>query len=463
MEAIIYYLFEYGIYLIAFYLLYLLLFKGKNDHRFNRFYLTSSSILCLIIPLLPTSFFSANNEMFSILLEPIEVGAKGTAQLITQGNESIPIIAILAMIYSGITILLAIRFLYGVLKIQSFIHKGEKTIYKNNFIVESNEISVPFSFFNHIYLPASKYTKEEKELIVEHEMTHIKYGHSSEKILFLINKVFFWWNPISHQYFNELELVHEYEVDERLCELSSKKEYSQFLLSQINSTSQYSFVNNISSHIKNRIIMISSKNKSLPAMIKWGSYLALFSAVMFLHSCTTEDEPLIEDNYRHFEKVEAAVSPTGDFETVTYTDTVLVFNSETKEESERIVQWEENVYKTPEVMPVFGDCGGINDIDEKYECSNQKLLQFIYKNLTYPAEAKDNGVEGMNVIQFIITSSGSITDEKFIKSIGHGTDEAIQKVINKMKSEKDIWTAGRNDGETVSTKFTLPVKFKLEG
>jgi len=462
MEAVIYYLFEYGIYLIAFYVLYLLLFKGKNDHKFNRFYLTSSSIICLIIPLLPTKFLSTNNELFGILLEPIEIGAKGTAQLIVQGNESIPIIALLAMLYLGITVILALRFLYGVFKIQSLIHKGKKTVYKNNFIVESTEISVPFSFFNHIYLPASKYTEAEKEVIVEHEMTHINYGHSSEKILFLINKVFFWWNPISHQYFIELELVHEYQVDEKLCELSSKKEYSNFLLSQINTTAEYSFVNNISSHIKNRIIMISSKNKSLPTMIKWGSYLALFFAVMFLHSCSTEDEPLIEDNYTKEIEVRAEVTPTGDFESVVYKDTIVTFNSETFEETTKIVEWTENIYKAVEVMPVFGDCGNINDVDEKYECSNQKLIEFIYKNLRYPAEAKNNGVEGINVVQFVITSSGSITDEKFLRSIGHGTDEAIQMVIDKMKKEKGIWTAGRQDGQTVATQFTLPVKFKLE-
>ena len=463
MEAIIYYLFEYGLYIVAFYLLYIVLFKGKNDHQFNRFYLTSSSIICLLIPLLPNNFFSSNNAIFGVILEPIQIGAKGTAQLISEGNESIPIIAVLALLYLGITFILAMRFLYGILKIQSYIQKGQKTVYKNNFIVESNEISVPFSFFNHIYLPASNYTQEEKELIVEHEMTHIKFGHSFEKILFLINKVLFWWNPISHQYFKELELVHEYQVDEKLCEISGKKEYSQFLLSQFNTNSQYTFVNNISSHIKNRIIMISSKNKSLPTLIKWGSYFTLFFGVLFLHSCTADDEPLIEDNYRQYETVKSSVTPTGDFETVEYTDTVTVFNTETQEESVRIVQWTEDVYKTPEVMPVFGDCGHINNVEEKYECSNQKLLEYIYKNLSYPKEAKDNGVEGMNVVEFVVTSTGHVASEKYIRSIGHGTNEAIQKVIDKMKKEKGIWTAGRQDGETVATRFTMPIKFKLEG
>lgn len=464
MEAIIFYLFEYGIYLASFYLLYLLVFKGKKDHQFNRFYLTSSSIICLIIPLLPRSLFASNNEIFGVLLEPIEIGAKGTAALINHGNESIPLLAIVGFAYVLITIFMAIRFFYGVAKINSYRTSGTKDVYMNNFIVESNEVAVPFSFFNHIYLPKGTYSKQEKEMIVEHEMLHIKYGHSFEKILFLVSKVFFWWNPVNHQYFKELELVHEYQVDEKLCASSGKKFYSNFLLSQINSQVQYSFVNNISSHIKNRIIMISSKNRSTPSLLKWGSYLGLFFAVLFLHACdAASDEPLIEDNYKQYSQVEASVTPTGEYEEIEYIDTVAVYNFETKEEEMSIVSTIENVYKQPEVMPVFGDCGSINDMDLKYKCSNKNMLTFIYTNLEYPAEARENGKEGMCVVQFVISSNGSIKNPKIGRGFGFGTDEAVLEVLRKMESEKQGWTPGRQDGQAVATKFTLPVKFKLEG
>lgn len=460
MEAIIFYLMEYGLYLLAFYTLFVLLFKGRSDHQFNRFFLTSSSIICLVIPFLPNNFFASQNAIFGVLLDPIEVGARGTAQLLEAGNESLPIIGILAIIYLAVTALFIVRFLYGLIKIQSYIDGGEKKVYNNNFIVESKEIAAPFSFFNHIFLPVNMYTEEEKELIVEHEMTHIQFGHSSEKILFLINKVFFWWNPISHQYFKELELVHEYQVDEKLCAISSKKAYGNFLLSQLNTKSQYSFVNNISSHIKNRIIMISSNKSSQPTLVKWGAYLCLFFAVVFLHACSTDDEPLIEDNYRQYETVEEAKTNTGNSFTVEEVDTITVFDYETQKETTRIVKRDATVYKAPEVMPVFGDCAHINDVEKKYNCSNQAMLEFIYKNLTYPTEAKDNGAEGVSVVQFVISDKGSMKNVNIVRSIEFGTDEAIMKVMDKMQELK-AWTPGRHDGKNVATQFTLPVKFKL--
>ena len=462
MEGIIYYLFEYGLYLLAFYLLFLLLFRGRNDHQFNRFYLTSSSIICLIIPLLPKGIMSEQKSVFGALLEPVEIGAQGTAQLISNANESLPIIATLGIIYVSITLIFALRFLAGLFKIQSYIENGIKKIYKNNFIIESAQVSAPFSFFNHIFLPKSNYSQEEIDLIIEHEMTHIQYGHSLEKLFFLINKIFFWWNPISHRYFRELELIHEYQVDEKLCALSSKKTYSNFLLSQINTQSQYTFVNNISSHIKNRIIMISSKNKSNPRIIKWGSYLCLFFALVFLHSCSKEEEPSIEDNYREYKVLEEVTTEDGDFFRIERIDTMTIFDYDTKEETTEIVRSVVQVYKTPEVMPVFGDCSNISDVEEKYACSNEALLKFIYSNLTYPKEAKDNGVQGMNVVQFVITENGKLQNIEFVKSIEHGTNDAILHVLEKM-DEKNEWTAGRHHGKNVATQFTLPVKFKLEG
>ncbi len=462
MDQLIYYLFEYGIFIMSFYLLYLFLFKGKKDHQFNRFYLISSSVMCLIIPLLPNSFSVSSEQFFSVLLEPIEIGAKGTAKLVSQGNDSIPLIAILSFLYLFVTAVLIFRFLFGLNKIRKVQSSGTKSIFDNNFVIESEEIEAPFSFFNHIYIPKKGYTDAEKELIIKHELTHIKFGHSTEKILFLLSKVFFWWNPINHRYFEELELVHEYQVDEKLCANSSKKTYSIFLLSQINTQSQYKFVNNISSHIKNRIIMISSNKKSTPSILKWGSYLSLCVLALFLHACDVEsDDPLIEDNYKQFKKVEEVRSETGEYETIEVLDTVVTFDAVTKEESFRIVKSNQPVYKVPEVMPVFGDCNAINEVEAKYECSNQKLLEFIYKNITYPSDAKENGVQGMNVVQFVVNKTGGISHVENIKSIGHGTDEAIQVVLDKMK-EANLWTAGRQNGENVATRFTLPIKFKLE-
>lgn len=464
MEQIIFYLFEYGMYLLCFYILYLLVFKGKSDHKFNRFYLISSNMICIILPLVQNSIFLAQPELFSAVLNPVEIAASGTSAMIHEVNQSMPFSSILGIIYLLITSLFLIRFLFGLFKINSFKKNGSVNLQDGYAIIESNEVITPFSFFKNIYLPKGKYNDEERDLILEHELSHVRFGHSIEKLFLLLNKVFFWWNPVSYKYFTELELIHEYQVDEKICKGTSKKHYGQFLLSQLNTSSQYTFVNNISSHIKNRIIMISSKNKKTPTSLKWGAYLAMFFSVMFLHACNIDsDQPMIEDNYKAPPPPPTNEINNENITTIEVIDTLTVFDYDTKKETVEITKRLENVYKMPEVMPIFGDCEKINDVDERYECSQNNLLKFIYTNLVYPEDARKNGIEGMAVVQFVIDDTGYVGSQKIVRSLDASTDKAVLSVLEKMNKSDTKWIAGRNGGENVRTMFTLPVKFKLEG
>jgi protein TonB len=60
----------------------------------------------------------------------------------------------------------------------------------------------------------------------------------------------------------------------------------------------------------------------------------------------------------------------------------------------------EEVYKVVEEMPRFPGCENqkLEKIELK-ECSQDKMLAYIYDNLVYPPSAKANKVESMSVIQ----------------------------------------------------------------
>jgi len=458
MENTILYLVEYAVFMLCFYMLYMALFKGKSDHKFNRFYLVSSQLISLSLPLIKNFNFLDSQQFFSVVLSPIEIVSSGTSLALSEANQSVPIISILAIIYLIISAFFLIKFTYGLLLIRAIKVNGDASLYNNYSIIESDRISSPFSFMNKIYLPKGSYQQKEKEYILEHELSHIRFGHSFEKLFFLLTKALFWWNPITRKYFSELELIHEYQVDEELCKKSSKKHYSEFLLSQINQQRQYVFVNNISSHIKNRILMISSEKTTTPTFIKWSAYLGMFLMVIILHACSAEsDEPMIEDNYEAKDLTKKAESYTREF-----TDTVSVFDHETKKETIEYVNWEMDVFKKPEVMPVFGDCLGISEVEERYECSNNKLLMFVYKNLIYPEEAKESSIEGMVVVKFIVDKNGDAIGPKIVRSLDKSTDQAVLNVIQKMNETETKWISGRQDGENVATEFILPVRFKLE-
>ncbi len=460
MENLILFLLEFGIYLTCFYLLYKILLDNSKDHGFSRFYLVSSFALSLLIPMLPKSLVQPE-LVFGVILNPIEISAKGTTDLLIETNASFPILGFIGSIYLIITILFIARFLFGIFRIYFFKINGTREQKAGIEWISSASIKSPFSFFQTIYLPKGLSESESTDLILKHEKSHIKYGHSIEKVFFTFFKAIFWFHPIVYKYAKELELVHEYQVDAYLTQNLSKKYYSEFLLSQINFNIQYSFTNNISSQVKNRIIMLSNEKKKSSMILNWASYLVLFGLLIICHSCSVDDD---EDEVldRNYTIVTEQTDSNSNFTMEDIVEEVVIFNTETQKETIREIIKKVKVYKAPDAMPVFEGCAEISDNDQRKECSNQKLLTHVYSNIIYPAAAKNEGIEGMVVTDFIIDTDGKIANPRVVREIGGGTTEAVLELLNAM-NDQTTWTPGRVDGKDVAVKFTMPIKFKLQG
>ncbi|QMU29274.1 energy transducer TonB [Adhaeribacter radiodurans] len=87
----------------------------------------------------------------------------------------------------------------------------------------------------------------------------------------------------------------------------------------------------------------------------------------------------------------------------------------------------------------------------------KKMYEFIRQNLRYLNEARRLGLEGTVVVTFVIDKAGYISDIKVIKDVGGGTAEEAIRVIRSMKP----WQPGRQNGQPVSVRFTLPLRFSL--
>lgn len=119
---------------------------------------------------------------------------------------------------------------------------------------------------------------------------------------------------------------------------------------------------------------------------------------------------------------------------------------------------EREIFRIVEQNPMFPGCEGIEDRQERQLCSDEKLLQFIYGNISYPEIARENGVEGMVVIQFVVERDGSISQVATVRDIGAGCGDEAVRVVKMMPA----WNPGRQRERPVRVMFTLPVKFKLE-
>ncbi len=111
-------------------------------------------------------------------------------------------------------------------------------------------------------------------------------------------------------------------------------------------------------------------------------------------------------------------------------------------------------------MPIFPGCENSLTMSkgELKQCSDSRMLQFVFENLTYPEEAVKKRISGIVVIGFTIDKEGYISDPRIARSIGGGCDEAALQVVEKMPQ----WIPGKQDGINIATRFNLPVKFRLK-
>ena len=105
----------------------------------------------------------------------------------------------------------------------------------------------------------------------------------------------------------------------------------------------------------------------------------------------------------------------------------------------------QEIFKEVDKMPRFPGCEDVADKELQKECHQKEMLMFIYKNIKYPKEARDQGLQGTNVVQFVVEKDGSITNEKLVRGIGGGTDEECLRVVRLMPN----WLPGMNNGKAV--------------
>ncbi len=86
-----------------------------------------------------------------------------------------------------------------------------------------------------------------------------------------------------------------------------------------------------------------------------------------------------------------------------------------------------------------------------------KMMEYIKANLKYPEDMKAHKLEGMIVVQFIVTRFGAIKDITIIKPLAESMNAETIRMIREMPR----WTPGKQNGIAVNVRYTLPVRFNL--
>ena len=84
-------------------------------------------------------------------------------------------------------------------------------------------------------------------------------------------------------------------------------------------------------------------------------------------------------------------------------------------------------------------------------------MKFLGQNFKYPAEAIEKGIQGRVIVQMIVERDGSITNTKVVRGVDPLLDAEALRVVN----QSPKWIPGKQRGQAVRVKYTLPVMFRL--
>ncbi len=114
-------------------------------------------------------------------------------------------------------------------------------------------------------------------------------------------------------------------------------------------------------------------------------------------------------------------------------------------------------YRTPDA-PVTGEVYEVVDKMPEFPGGMTGLMQYLSKNVKYPADAHAKGIQGRVVVSVIVNTKGKATNATIVQSVSPSLDAEALRVAGTMPD----WTPGTKDGTPVNVKYSFPITFRLQ-
>jgi TonB family protein len=481
---------------------YFLILRGETDFKMQRLFLLSGLLISLTFPLLHIQFYSPVLPSLGQLMSPyllpevvIESDsnvANGSA--ITNGNNGWMFLGIL---YVAGMLFFLIRFLTRFTNLVVFLKKSRASINGRLKIVESDDPSPTFSFFNVIVLGDSKsLSAEEKQKVIHHETVHVKEYHSLDILLVNLLGVFFWFNPLLKVYKKIFVQLHEFEADARAVENRDVNEYCNLLAKVALESAGFKLANHFNNTLTlKRIQMMKTiKRKIRPwkiviiasvipltfALIACQDQLADEVTEIAQSSTMAMDVPqevmdqydvllkanpgktflLMETDENMKPKVEEMKKKLESLDQSQIAHITLVTPTAPAEETPRtfaIIEYTELVSEISDRSKLEDDVYTMVEDSATPRGGWSVFYEHVTKKMMYPAQARRLGIEGKVFVEFVVQTDGSLTDVRVKNGIGAGCDAEAVSVVK----TSPLWEPGKNKGVAVKQRLVLPLSFKL--
>ena len=265
---------------------YMLALRGRRMHIFNRFYLLSSVVVALVLPLLhiPWAPWEASHrtvEQGFIVVVP--AGQRSNAfwwELGLGVSASVSLTLVLVSIRK-------IRALYK-LKRASLCTRIDD--YE---LVETEATGTPFSFFHFLFW--RKGLDREGTInsrMLAHELAHIRGRHSWDIVGMQAVLCLFWINPFFWYIRREMEIVLEFSADAASGAEDDPEMLARMLLQAYQGGLSPALSNGFfHSPIKRRLIMITNNNKSRRAWLRKALVVPVVVGAVLFFACSKDQTP----------------------------------------------------------------------------------------------------------------------------------------------------------------------------
>ncbi|MDX1477469.1 MAG: M56 family metallopeptidase [Saprospiraceae bacterium] len=409
------------------YLPYHFWFRNETFFGFNRGYLLLALLVSATVPFLPR--WIQVTDPVLLTLPVIELNELSALSAPTSTAGGLDWLRIGATVYAAIAGLLLLRVLRDVYAIYRMWRTGERRALPGAVLVVHPRAAAPFSFFRAVFV--SDETLRDDGLfahVIEHELQHVRGRHSLDVLLVEMLCAVFWLSPFVYLYRRAIRATHEYLAD-NIVTRERRVDYANLLIAQTHSGLRLALTHQFyQSQLKSRIAMMMKEPSH--RLRKWKYLLAL---------------PLIAVSVLLFSFRASGPAVSSD-ESVSVLDTVP-----------------QELFKVVEEMPRFPGCEELElSREDRSNCAQKKLLEYIYTNLQYPEAAAQAGVEGRVVGQFVIERDGSVSNVNIVRDIGAGCGEEVKRVLQSINENGLRWRPGYQRGKAVRVQFTIPVAFKLD-
>ncbi|GAB3575713.1 hypothetical protein GCM10027578_40240 [Spirosoma luteolum] len=493
--------------------------------QLNRMYLLLSVVLTLTLPLVDLTADEADVLPASVPVGLLTLPAMAIATPVdTPPATSEPDLERLAALtYGFVALLLLARLGWHLIQIHTLIRQSVRQRFHDFIRVQStNERITTFSFFRYIVLSPSD---ADSLVVLHHEQVHVRQWHSADVLFMAVVRALAWACPVLWLLDRALRHVHEYLADQGVLarQQTQPHQYAQFLVDYAFGLPAVTLTHGFAGAtlLKARIQMMHRQATTRWALGKYVLVLPLLLVVLAMTAVqngppTDTGTPIIVtgrvtrtvdgrglsgvavmDGHRlvltnrqgFYRLTNVAPSATLFFNATGYrTDTKRLTSLASRLRNGQLTLNTLLQPVTENELPAMGATADYKAVrpnpsmplktvptrvvkdGKTYTAAAEPatfptgipgLMQYVARNLRYPAKARAAGIQGDVQVLFTVAPSGQVINarvDETAPSPGGGCQEEAVRVVRQMPR----WIPAHQYGRPVAGQYQIPIRFTLD-